>query len=65
MCFLGAVVGDMEEPRFTGMEVEIMFVLFFLHGVAAIFVILRYVKPAMEYIIYYEKVERGKESSAD
>ena len=37
----------------------------FLHGVAAIFVILRYVKPAMEYIIYYEKVERGKESSAD
>ena len=65
MCFLGAVVGDMEEPRFTGMEVEIMLVLFFLHGVAAIFVILRYVKPAMEYIIYYEKVERGKESSAD
>ncbi|MDE7325707.1 MAG: hypothetical protein K2N63_05450 [Lachnospiraceae bacterium] len=65
MVFLGAVVGDVEEPRFTGGEVGVMLLLFFLHGLTALFIHVKYFRPLMEHMICFEKMERGKGSKED
>lgn len=58
--FLAAIVGDVEEPRFTVGEVVLTLVLFFAHALTALTVILKYFRPVMEGLVCYEKVKCGK-----
>ncbi|MDE7212369.1 MAG: hypothetical protein K2O03_13130, partial [Lachnospiraceae bacterium] len=55
--FLVAIVGDIEEPRFTGMEVTVGVILFVAHALTSLAAIVKFSRPFMENFVCYEKVK--------
>lgn len=55
--FLVAIVGDIEEPRFTGMEVTVGVILFVAHALTSLAALVKFSRPVMENFVCYEKVK--------
>ncbi len=60
MVFLAAAVGDMEKPRFNGPERVFVWILFFTHASAVLFVTIKYFPLAFRRMLYYEDMASGK-----
>lgn len=54
MFFLTALVGDVKKPRFNGMVTVFMWMLFFAHALAVLFVTARYFRRAIGCMVCYE-----------